>query len=48
MFKGKNKNYKILGICGSKMPNEDVKSMMDSICRGAIDKGWKVIIFTTF
>ena len=29
MFKGKDKNYRILGICGSKMPNEDVKSMMD-------------------
>lgn len=48
MFKGKDKNYRILGICGSKMPNEDVKSMMDSICRSAVDSGWKVMMFTTF
>ncbi|MFR0872376.1 MAG: LacI family DNA-binding transcriptional regulator [Oscillospiraceae bacterium] len=48
MFKGKDKEYRILGICGSKMPNEDVKSMMDSICRSAVDSGWKVMMFTTF
>ena len=43
MFKGKDKEYRILGICGSKMPNEDVKSMMDSICRSAVDSGWNFL-----
>ena len=48
MFKGKNAEYKILGIFGSKMPTEDVKSTMDFICRSAIDSGWRVMMFTTF
>lgn len=48
MFKGKKSEYKILGLFGAKMPTEDVKSTMDSICRSAIDSGWRVMIFTTF
>lgn len=48
MFKGKNADYKVLGLFGSRMPAEDVKIMVDSICRSAIDAGWRVMMFTTF
>ncbi len=47
MFKGR-KNYRLLGICGSKMANEDVKNTVDSICRVATEHGWKVMLFMSF
>ena len=42
------KKYKILGICCSKITNEDVKGIVDSICSSAVGSGWKVMIFSSF
>ena len=42
------KKYKILGICCSKITNEDVKGIVDSICSSAVRSGWKVMIFSSF
>lgn len=42
------KKYKILGICCSKITNEDVKGIVDSICSSVIKSGWKVMIFSSF
>lgn len=44
----KGNNYRILGICCSKITNEDVKGVVDSICSGAVKSGWKVMIFSSF
>lgn len=42
------KKNKILGICCSKITNEDVKGVVDSICSSAVKSGWKVMIFSSF
>ena len=48
MFKGKNANYRVLGLFCAKMPTEDVKNTVDSICASANKAGWRVMIFTAF
>lgn len=48
MFKGKKSEYKILGVCSSKITNEDVKRSVDSICKSAENHGWKVLLFTSY
>ncbi len=48
MFKGKKTEYRILGICSSKITNEDIKGSIDSICACAIKCGWKVMLFSSY
>ena len=48
MFKGKKADYKLLGICHSKVTNEDVRNTVDSICSKANEDGWKVLLFSSF
>jgi len=48
MFKGKKADYKLLGICHSKVTTEDVRNTVDSICSKATEDGWKVLLFSSF
>lgn len=48
MYKGKKADYKLMGICASKIVTEDVKSIIDSISHNAIEHGWKVILYISY
>ncbi len=48
MFKGSRRDYKILGICYSKISNEDVSNTVTSICKAAMEQGYKIMLFATF
>ena len=48
MFKGKEADHKLLGICYSKMTTESVRNTVDSICSKAAGDGWKILLFSSF
>lgn len=48
MFKGKKKNYKILGICTAEVQNEIERKVVFSISKEAVKRGYKVFMFNAF
>ena len=48
MLKGKNKTYKIIGICLSAINNESTRDIVLAVCDHAKKHGFKVLIFNSF
>ncbi len=48
MFKGLIKEYKVIGICCSKINTEYVRNTVTSINRCAEKRGFKILLFNTF
>lgn len=48
MFKGKNKDYKIIGICSAEIQREIEKNVVFSISKYAMERGYKILMFNSF
>lgn len=48
MFKGKNNNYRIIGICTAGIQNEIERRVVFSVSKEAVSRGYKVFMFNSF